>query len=75
VVTFLTPATTDNCAVTNVTCLPPSSYMFAVGATTVNCTVWDNSGNRQAGENACAVWHPRLGFATLLTCPVVSALV
>ena len=43
-VAWIAPAT-DNCAVTNITCSPPSGSSFGLGATTVNCTAQDSSGN------------------------------
>ena len=49
-VTWADPLATDNCTVTNVTCVPPSGSTFAVGVTTVNCTVWDSGGN----TNGCS---------------------
>ena len=50
VVLWSDPVVTDNCAVTNLTCVPGSGSTFAVGVTIVNCTVWDNSGN----TNSCS---------------------
>src|SRR5262249_41580003 len=50
VVTWANPVTADNCAVTNVTCVPPSGFSFPAGVTTVVCTVWDSSGN----TNSCS---------------------
>ena len=50
VVTWADPAATDNCTITNMTCVPPSGSTFAIGTTTVNCTVWDASGN----TNGCS---------------------
>ena len=40
-----TASATDNCAVTNFACLPPSGSAFAVGFHTVVCTATDASGN------------------------------
>src|SRR5207247_6370042 len=40
-----TAMATDNCAVTNVACLPASGSTFALGNTIVTCTAWDSSGN------------------------------
>jgi hypothetical protein len=45
VVTYANPVATDNCAVQSVGCNPPSGSTFPVGATTVNCTATDTSGN------------------------------
>ena len=36
---------TDNCAVTNLVCIPPSGTTFAVGPSNVTCTATDSSGN------------------------------
>jgi len=44
-VTFNVMAT-DNCAVTELMSVPPSSFAFPVGTTTVTNTVHDSSGNR-----------------------------
>lgn len=44
-VTYAIPVATDNCAVQSVVCNPPSGSTFPVGATTVNCTATDTSGN------------------------------
>lgn len=44
------PAFSDNCAVTNVGCVPASGSIFTPGVTTVNCAVWDRGGN----SNRCA---------------------
>ena len=46
-VTF-TATATDNCAVTNVACVPPSGSTFPVGTNLVNCTATDSSGNSVA---------------------------
>ena len=43
-VTFSFTAT-DNCAVTNSACLPPSGSTFAPGTNVVTCTAQDSSGN------------------------------
>ena len=40
-----TASATDNCAVTNVICVPPSGSTFAVGTNLVTCTATDASGN------------------------------
>ncbi|MCX8109439.1 MAG: HYR domain-containing protein, partial [Verrucomicrobiae bacterium] len=45
IVTWLPPSASDNCAVTNITCNPPSGSHFPVGETTVTCTATDSSGN------------------------------
>ena len=39
---------TDNCAVTNVSCVPPSGSTFSLGAHSVHCTATDSSGNTAA---------------------------
>ena len=39
---------TDNCAVTNVSCVPPSGSTFSVGTHAVHCTATDASGNTAA---------------------------
>jgi hypothetical protein len=39
------PVASDNCTVTNVTCVPPSGSSFAVGTHTVLCYALDSSGN------------------------------
>ena len=39
------PVATDNAAVTNVACVPPSGSTFSMGANVVNCTATDSSGN------------------------------
>jgi hypothetical protein len=44
-VTYPAPITSDNCAVTNVTCVPASGSNFPLGTTTVTCTATDSSGN------------------------------
>ena len=49
VVSF-TPTASDECAVTNVECVPASGSTFPQGTNTVTCTAWDNAGN----TNACA---------------------
>ena len=46
-VTYAVSAT-DNVAVTNVACLPPSGTTFAVGSQVVTCTATDSSGNTAA---------------------------
>ena len=43
-VVFMVTAT-DNCAVTNLACLPPSGSTFPVGTNQVNCAAADRSGN------------------------------
>ena len=43
-VTF-TASATDNIAVTNVVCVPPSGSTFPLGTNTVTCTAADSSGN------------------------------
>ena len=40
-----TPTATDNSAVSNVVCVPPSGSTFAVGSRVVTCTATDASGN------------------------------
>lgn len=48
VVTYVLPTATDAVSGVNaagVSCLPASGASFAVGSTTVNCTVGDNAGN------------------------------
>ena len=40
------PTASDNCAVTSVSCSPPSGSDFPVGETTVTCTATDSSGNQ-----------------------------
>jgi len=47
-VIYPAPTTSDNCAVTNVTCVPASGSNFPVGTTTVTCTATDSSGNTAA---------------------------
>ena len=44
-VTWAAPTATDNCAVTNVACVPGSGSTFVVGTTTVTCTAKDAGGN------------------------------
>jgi hypothetical protein len=44
VVPFIAMAT-DNCAVTNISCSPPSGSLFPLGVTTVTCVATDASGN------------------------------
>ena len=46
-VTF-TATATDNCAVTNVSCVPPSGSTFPAGTNLVNCTATDSSGRSAA---------------------------
>jgi hypothetical protein len=51
VVTYPSPAYSDNCAGTAVVCVPPSGAAFpATGVTTVTCTATDASGN----SSSCA---------------------
>ena len=46
VVTFSAPVVADNCATTGpAVCTPPSGSVFALGTTTVTCTVADVAGN------------------------------
>jgi hypothetical protein len=45
VVTFPTPAATDNCPGVTVACNPPSGSIFPVGTTTVTCTATDAVNN------------------------------
>lgn len=45
VVIWETPGATDNCSVTNVSCVPASGSLFPVGTNTVVCTAYDASGN------------------------------
>ena len=45
IVTWANPSARDNCGVRSVTCSPASGTLFAVGATAVNCTATDLSGN------------------------------
>ena len=47
-VQYPAPLAEDNCAVTNVACVPPSGSAFAEGVTMVNCTAQDSSGNTAA---------------------------
>jgi uncharacterized protein len=44
VVTYPNATASDNCAVGSPSCSPPSGSFFAVGTTTVNCTVTDSGG-------------------------------
>src|SRR5262249_34577658 len=44
VVTFPTPAATDNCPGVGVVCNPPSGSTFPTGTTTVTCTATDAAG-------------------------------
>jgi hypothetical protein len=44
-VSFTTPAATDNCSAVTVICNPPAGSMFPVGTTTVTCTATDGSNN------------------------------
>jgi len=44
-VTYPAPTTSDNCTVTNVSCVPASGSNFPVGTTTVNITAKDEAGN------------------------------
>ena len=46
IVTWPTPSASDNCAVTSVSCYPPSNSDFPVGQTTVYCIATDSSGNQ-----------------------------
>ena len=39
---------TDNCTVTNLSCVPPSGSTFPVGSNRVDCTASDSSGHRAA---------------------------
>jgi hypothetical protein len=57
VVNYPLATASDNCAVTNVTCVPPSGSLFPVGTNTVQCTAWDSSGN----SNSCS-------FTVTVTC-------
>jgi hypothetical protein len=45
VVNYPAAIATDNCGVTNVTCVPPAGSLFPLGTNTVQCTAWDSSGN------------------------------
>ena len=45
VVSFATPAATDNCPGTTVSCVPASGSTFPVGTTMVTCTATDASAN------------------------------
>ena len=62
----VTFAATDNCAVTNQSCTPPSGSTFAVGTNTVNCTLQDSSGNTTVCSFTVAVRDTQ---APVVTCP------
>jgi uncharacterized protein YegL len=45
VISYPTPAATDNCPGVTVACVPPSDFAFPTGTTAVTCTATDASGN------------------------------
>jgi len=67
VVTFATPAATDNCpGVGTPICVPPSGSTFQKGTTTVNCTVTDAANNPAACAFTVTVNDTQ---APAITCP------
>ena len=59
IVTFTTPAASDNCPGVTASCTPPSGSTFPSGCSTVTCTAMDTSGNQASctfqvcGFNVC----------------------
>ncbi|HYQ86707.1 MAG TPA: HYR domain-containing protein [Bacteroidota bacterium] len=48
-VNYPTPTATDNCGtISSIVCNPPSGTCFPVGKTTVTCTAYDGSGNKDS---------------------------
>lgn len=61
-VTWPNPTATDNCAVTNVACNPPSGSNFPVGETVVTCTATDSSGNQSQCTFSVKVVDLRISY-------------
>ncbi len=47
--TTFAPTASDNCSVADLTCVPASGSVFAIGETVVTCTAIDASGNKTVG--------------------------
>jgi hypothetical protein len=62
VVTYETPAASDNSGASSVTCTPPSGSFFNVGTTTVICTATDADGNTSTASFAVTVSGPTGGL-------------
>lgn len=72
VVTYATPAATDNCVTPSVVCSPPSGSVFQTGATNVTCSATDACGNSRSCSFTVAVHYDFMGFFSPVENPPVN---
>jgi hypothetical protein len=58
IASYAPPAASDNCALAQVTCAPPSGAIFPIGTTDVTCTATDAAGNQEACTFTVTVLSP-----------------